>query len=98
MRTDTNIAIPGFAGFIPSLKYQFGQTYGNATRTVLQSDHSLKKGKIRQELLENKETKAQNSDKDKWLGKYAKASSKVDDRFSFPPIPGYTGNLLLFTH
>ena len=39
-----SIAAPGFAGFVPSLKYQFGQTYGNATRHILRTDPCLKKG------------------------------------------------------
>jgi hypothetical protein len=39
----------GFAGFVPSLKYQFGLTYGNATRAILDTDPSMKKGRKQRE-------------------------------------------------
>lgn len=39
----------GFAGFVPGLKYQFGLTYGNATRTILETDPCLKKGRLQRE-------------------------------------------------
>ena len=95
------IATPGFAGFVPSLKYQFGLTYGNATRHILRTDPSLKKGQIQQEISRKMgASKASTqvaqhdegtSDALVWKvqrNKYATG----DDRFSFPPVPGYTGN------
>jgi hypothetical protein len=95
------IATPGFAGFVPSLKYQFGLTYGNATRHILRTDSSLKKGQIQQDMSRKRAQKAHPahqapttddgpSDSLVWKmqrNKYATG----DDRFSFPPVPGYTG-------
>ncbi|KAI8622792.1 hypothetical protein BC830DRAFT_1087809 [Chytriomyces sp. MP71] len=96
----TCIATPGFAGFVPSLKYQFGLTYGNATRHILHTDSSLKQGDIqktaaakREDLLAQRSSanaKTSNQEKEyvwKRVNKYATG----DDRFSFPPVPGYTG-------
>lgn len=95
------IATPGFAGFVPSLKYQFGLTYGNATRQILRTDPSLKKGLIQTELsrkarltkaptvLESSEEGV--SDDKPWVWKGSNKYATGDDRFSFPPVPGYTG-------
>lgn len=95
------IATPGFAGFVPSLKYQFGLTYGNATRHILRTDPSLKKGLIQTELSRKARlTKAPTvmesseegvSDDKPWVWKGSNKYATGDDRFSFPPVPGYTG-------
>jgi hypothetical protein len=94
---DNGIAAPGFAGFVPSMKYQFGLTFGNAARTILKTDPSLKKGAIQQEYLKQKASKAaQNTrqvinSEDTNVWKAGKKYATGDDRFSFPPVPGYTG-------
>jgi hypothetical protein len=97
------IATPGFAGFVPSLKYQFGLTYGNATRQILRTDPSLKKGFIQTELSrKTRQTKApttssvtenhEQADEKGWVWKVGRNKYATgDDRFSFPPVPGYTG-------
>lgn len=95
------IATPGFAGFVPSLKYQFGLTYGNATRQILKTDPSLKKGLIQTEIArKTRLTKAPTvlesseegiSDDKPWVWKSSNKYATGDDRFSFPPVPGYTG-------
>jgi len=102
--TDANssMAAPGFAGFVPSLKYQFGKTYGHAVSHILKTDPSLKQGFIQQErlkkvreILKKNQEKldqeaAEREQKEKqhsWKTKHATG----DDRFSFPPVPGYTG-------
>ncbi|KAJ3265632.1 hypothetical protein HDU77_004405 [Chytriomyces hyalinus] len=97
----TCIATPGFAGFVPSLKYQFGLTYGNATRHILHTDPSLKQGEIqkaatarREDLLaqRNNSNNAKKSSSDKeYVWKRVNKYATGDDRFSFPPVPGYTG-------
>ncbi|KAJ3332964.1 hypothetical protein HDU76_012461 [Blyttiomyces sp. JEL0837] len=97
----TCIATPGFAGFVPSLKYQFGLTYGNATRHILQTDPSLKQGKIQQEHAVKRahlvaKQKANNisqamSGDQEYIWKRGNKYATGDDRFSFPPVPGYTG-------
>ena len=104
LQQETNcIATPGFAGFVPSLKYQFGLTYGNATRHILRTDPSLKKGLIQTELGRKfRATKApttiaenENGSDDASKGVVWKVGRNKyatgDDRFSFPPVPGYTG-------
>ncbi|KAJ1554538.1 hypothetical protein HK405_004761, partial [Cladochytrium tenue] len=53
----TCIATPNFGGFVPSLKYQFALTYGNATRHILRTDPSLKQGHIQQELTRRREAR-----------------------------------------
>ncbi|KAJ3093224.1 hypothetical protein HK102_000025 [Quaeritorhiza haematococci] len=107
------IAAPGFAGFIPSFKYQFGLTYGNATRQILEHDHSLKQGKYQQEVGKRKEalrdkykTQLSSSEgggsedgigeergrgEDRYVWRMKNKYATGDDRFSFPPVPGYTG-------
>jgi hypothetical protein len=93
------IATPGFAGFVPSLKYQFGLTYGNATRQILRTDPSLKKGLIQTELARKarkaptvRESFDEGISEDKpWVWKGRNKYATGDDRFSFPPVPGYTG-------
>ncbi|KAJ1560607.1 hypothetical protein HK096_007925, partial [Nowakowskiella sp. JEL0078] len=50
LKEETCIATPGFMGFVPSYKFQFGLTYGNATRHILDTDSSLKQGKLQQNL------------------------------------------------
>jgi Protein of unknown function (DUF2475) len=47
---EETVMLSGFAGFVPGLKYQFGLTFGNATRTILDTDPSMKKGKIQKEF------------------------------------------------
>ncbi|KAJ3126504.1 hypothetical protein HK100_010221 [Physocladia obscura] len=96
----TCIATPGFAGFVPSLKYQFGLTYGNATRHILHTDPSLKQGEIQkaitarreQFLAEKNSASAKKSSNEKeYIWKRENKYATGDDRFSFPPVPGYTG-------
>ncbi|KAI9204933.1 uncharacterized protein BJ171DRAFT_617961 [Polychytrium aggregatum] len=106
----TCIATPGFAGFVPSLKYQFGLTYGNATRHILSTDPSLKQGSIQQDLqkrcqelrVTNRGGRASVSQEIPSNGMSADDDTTLwksrghlyatgDDRFSFPPVPGYTG-------
>jgi hypothetical protein len=95
--SDSNcLATPGFAGFIPSLKYQYGQTYGNATRHILDVDPSLNGGKVRQEQRtksnEKKEDAASaNIPADNLWKNRTNKYATGDDRFTFPPVPGYTG-------
>lgn len=108
----TCIATPGFAGFVPNLRYEYGRTYGNATRHILQIDPSLKQGKIQQDLTKIKSVSS-TADSNNLNGgqEYTTANNVVgdahtndgyvwklknkyhtgDDRFSFPPVPGYTG-------
>jgi hypothetical protein len=125
----TCIATPGFAGFVPSLKYQFGLTYGNATRHILHTDPSLKQGQIQVEhqkkLVELKQERARERERvlvgnqsggnaGGEVGQGAAANGKngggqsyvwkrgnkfatSDDRFSFPPVPGYTGKEHVFS-
>jgi hypothetical protein len=90
------IAIPGFAGFVPSMSSKFGSTFGNTTREILKTDPSLKKGAIQQEFAKklaeklNKNTSVQpNAAETEKRTRNAFATG--DDRFSFPPVPGYTG-------
>jgi len=102
----TCIATPGFAGFVPSLKYQFGLTYGNATRHILRTDSSLKQGVVQQEIARRKglgreervdgvlevaggQVVGDGTHDLVWKGRKKYATG--DDRFSFPPVPGYTG-------
>ncbi|KAJ3204338.1 hypothetical protein HDU83_000624 [Entophlyctis luteolus] len=96
----TCIATPGFAGFVPSLKYQFGLTYGNATRHILHTDPSLKQGEIqktisakREHLLAQKNSASQQkpTSQKEYVWKRVNKYATGDDRFSFPPVPGYTG-------
>ena len=82
----TCLATPGFAGFVPSLRYQFGATYGNATRHILDTDPSLKQGKIQQA---HKSTTPPTKPMEVWTTR--NKFSTGDDRLSFPPVPGYTG-------
>ncbi|KAJ1553402.1 hypothetical protein HK405_008027, partial [Cladochytrium tenue] len=107
----TCIATPNFGGFVPSLKYQFALTYGNATRHILRTDPSLKQGHIQQELARRREgrQKAERasvtiaavpspsqsagspSPSTDTIWKKSNKYATGDDRFSFPPVPGYTG-------
>ncbi|KAJ3026697.1 hypothetical protein HK097_006316, partial [Rhizophlyctis rosea] len=137
------IATPGFAGFVPSLKYQFGLTYGNATRHILRTDPSLKQGIMQQEIATRKQTANAShvaqvaaeaasdvvanmaagtgrgttidvrevipgkafarkgaaakgecpagDESHDWVWMEGRKYATGDDRFSFPPVPGYTG-------
>ncbi|KAI8809577.1 hypothetical protein BJ742DRAFT_676777 [Cladochytrium replicatum] len=96
------------ARFVPSYKFGFGLTYGNATRKILQTDSSLKQGRIQREIHRRQvnHTAEQtalassgdaggigqdfNGEGDQ-LWKRGKKYATGDDRFSFPPVPGYTG-------
>ncbi|KAJ3302173.1 hypothetical protein HDV03_005279 [Kappamyces sp. JEL0829] len=80
-----------------SMKY--GMTFGNATREILKTDPSLKKGMIQQEFA--KKVQKQKAlanvddlavpDEHKRIWERQNAYATGDDRFSFPPVPGYTG-------
>jgi hypothetical protein len=92
------IATPGFAGFVPSMATKFGMTFGNATREILQSDPSLKKGDIQKAFYANVAIKQHESEikrKEPEIFVSKTVSGTSDDRFSFPPVPGYTGILFL---
>jgi hypothetical protein len=100
IQEETCIATPGFAGFVPSMSTKFGMTFGNATKEILKTDPYLKKGIIQQEVsrrvqmqkqLANEDSVMQgkNEDTEIWKGRNTYATG--DDRFSFPPVPGYTG-------
>ncbi|KAJ3127360.1 hypothetical protein HK098_006444 [Nowakowskiella sp. JEL0407] len=116
LKEEKCIATPGFMGFVPSYKFQFGLTYGNATRHILDTDPSLKQGKVQQEIRSKQIAKARRNlqeldpslmSGDVGGGRFDKSSSlgdsennvwkrgnkyaTGDDRFSFPPVPGYTG-------
>ncbi|KAJ3258955.1 hypothetical protein HK103_003096 [Boothiomyces macroporosus] len=94
----TCIATPGFAGFVPSMSSKFGMTFGNASREILKTDPSLKKGAIQTELAKKTcKADAENTDskipykEQKYVWDRKTTYATGDDRFSFPPVPGYTG-------
>ncbi|KAJ3313584.1 hypothetical protein HDV04_001801 [Boothiomyces sp. JEL0838] len=94
----TCIATPGFAGFVPSMSSKFGMTFGNASREILKTDPSLKKGAIQMELAKKTyKADAENTDskipykEQKYVWDRKTTYATGDDRFSFPPVPGYTG-------
>jgi hypothetical protein len=66
-------------------------TFGNATREILRTDPYLKKGEIQQSFTkrhQNRPITVQDIDTEIWK---TYSQSVGDDRFSFPPVPGYTG-------
>ncbi|KAJ3180403.1 hypothetical protein HDU85_004109 [Gaertneriomyces sp. JEL0708] len=78
--TDPPAAVPHYAGFVPTLKHQYGQTYGNATRSILQS---------RRQHKTSKPTKPAHFPKEHRPSTIVRRNP--DSRFTFPPVPGYTG-------
>ncbi|RKP21944.1 hypothetical protein ROZALSC1DRAFT_10755 [Rozella allomycis CSF55] len=81
----STVVAPGYAGFIPNLKYQIGESYGNATKRIVQQDPNLKKRLER--INGNNE-----------VNTIKPRNAIADDRFSDGLIPGYTGNTLLVSH
>jgi hypothetical protein len=98
IQQEASIATPGFAGFVPSMSSKFGMTFGNAAKEILKTEPYLKKGNIQQEIIrskmkkqfENEEFGSQSKDAEADLWK-KNTYATGDDRFSFPPVPGYTG-------
>ncbi|TPX36414.1 hypothetical protein SeMB42_g07089 [Synchytrium endobioticum] len=87
-----SFAAPGYSGFVPALKHSFGSTFGTATRHVLEHDPTLKRGRLQQErqrLRQERAASAATAGAPVW--KRNEVFATGDDRFSFAPVPGYTG-------
>jgi hypothetical protein len=82
------IATPGFSGFIPTMRYQFGMTYGNASRKLAHYEDD-QSGKHLHGIHIRHHEQGKKEEGSMWNEKRGVVSS-VDDRFSFPPVPGYT--------
>jgi hypothetical protein len=83
------IATPGFSGFIPSMRYQIGQTYGNASRMLAHVEEGEKGNHMHGHHVPHHQLK-HDEEEVVWDNKHV--VSNVDDRHSFPPVPGYTVN------
>jgi hypothetical protein len=94
MKEET-VYTPGYMGFIPSCRSKFGKTYGDTTRYILQTEPSLKQGKVQTEFvkarLERSPTRTSSPESHLIPNQTKHKYQTGDDRFSFPPVPGYTG-------
>ncbi|TPX36038.1 hypothetical protein SmJEL517_g01715 [Synchytrium microbalum] len=84
---------PGYSGFIPTLGESFGHTFGIATKQILDENLSLKQGRIQKEREAAKAARraAAKQPEHNVVWGQEKTWATGDDRFSFPPVPGYTG-------
>lgn len=88
MKTTSANTIPNYAGFVPSLRYQFGETYGNATRHILDTDPTLKSGRI-QQAVQAKSASTSVPSVPVVQKESVGIKSMSNDRSKFPPVPGY---------
>jgi hypothetical protein len=107
MNNSTSNSIPNYAGFVPSLRYQFGETYGNATRHILETDPTLKSGKIQRAVQAKsvplnapapaaRSQESVNGKSKEYTWRLKNKYQTGDDRATFPPVPGYVNSFSNF--